>query len=74
MPLICFDCHNKRNKMASPVFTKPTNPNIEPKIIGWCCVKCFKKRKVVERPKGVGWRTAWRDLFHSIMKKGQGKI
>lgn len=74
MPLICFDCHIKRNKMASPVFTKPTNPKEQPRIIGWCCVKCFKKRKVVERPKGAGWRIAFRHLLMSIAKKGQGNI
>lgn len=74
MPLICHDCRIPRNKMASPVFTKPTNLMPYPHIIGWCCVKCFKKRKVAERPKGVGWRRAWADLFHSIMKKGEGKI
>lgn len=77
-PLICFDCHIRRNKMASPVFTKPTKKEMiegaVPYIIGWCCIKCFKKRKVAERPKGVGWRVAFRDLIHAVIKKGKGKI
>lgn len=74
MPLICYDCNLKRNKMASPVFTKPSNSKEEPRIIGWACIKCFKKRKVAERPKGIGWRVAWRDLYNALIKKGQGKI
>jgi hypothetical protein len=67
--LICFDCHLRRNKMASPVYAPlPAEKGERPKvkIVGWVCKKCYQKRKVMQRPAGVGWRTAWRHLFYSI--------
>lgn len=60
--LICFDCNHLRNKFGMQIKNMG-------KIIGHVCIKCSKKREVLDRPKGMGWRKAFSIFVETIIKK-----
>lgn len=75
LQIICYGCQTKHKVIKFHGEVKKNLPlskhdlKVVEKVVGYLCDKCSKKHLVVNRPKGLSWKAAFKQLQNMNKKQ-----